>query len=369
MSYYNTFNCIINYNRARNGNNSNDNLPSLSNVSLSLVTSSSPQYVYNLKTRFNITDDLYYIRLDQSQNSPQSYDNADIHTTQNIDDLYDQMENLGFQSGWEDPNALGGLPVLTYTANSSIIYRLTYGFDKKGIVTWDYQEKEPYKSNPFNYCVDFVVSGHLNSGWHLTDDLSMDDSHKVILSNGGCNVASNKFDWIYQKTGLEFYKTYDSSVNKFPYHDNNAQGQAEGYRVYVRTRNTTTGEASAWKIFNYIGGIFSSAGYAQDDSDSNNPVIKPLGPDNSDNNDYSSHFDKDNNTAAESDPTGQNYDGGANFDPSTLFNNLKSMVNSLQELPQMFSQVVTFVPEWLVSLIFISIGLLVVIGLVKTILN
>lgn len=268
-----------------------------------------------------------------------------------------------------NPNNLGGLPVLTYTANTSIIYRITYGFDKKGIITWDFNEKEPYKSNPSAYCVDFTVSGHLDSGWHLTSDLSIDDLHKVVLSSGGCSVAQNKFDWIYQKTGLEFYKTYDSSVNKFPYHDNNAQGQAEGYRVYVRTRNVNTNEASAWKIFNYIGGVFSSAGYAQDDSDPNNPEIKPLGPDNSDNDDYTPHFDKDNSTDAEADPTGQNYNGNIDYNPATLFNNLKSAINSLSELPQMASQVVTFMPEWLVSLIFISIGLLVVVGLVKTILN
>ena len=185
ISTSNTLTGYINYN---NYGNNNHTVPTMTTYNLTQLTSGTST-IGGIINKFNITEPLYYISLDLSQYNPMVVDNYDVSFT-SIDNLYSQMEDLDFQSGWQDPNALGGLPVLTYTANSSIIYRITYGFDKKGIITWDYQEKEPYKSNPFNYCVDFVVSGHLNSGWHLTDDLSMDDSHKIVLSNGGCNVPS-----------------------------------------------------------------------------------------------------------------------------------------------------------------------------------
>ena len=293
--------------------------------------------------------------------------NADLYVT-GSQDLYDQLEAMDWDTSTLDPDRINGLPMLTFTCNQDAIYKFPVTFDTKLSLTWNYSEKEPYKSSVGDYVLDVNVSGRLDSLPHLTDDMSMDASHLVVLSNGGTPVGQNVFSFAFLETGKKFYQTY--GYNQFPYHDNNSQGMAEGYRLYVRTRHLKSGETSAWKIFTCQGGALVPSGYAQDDSDSNNPnTVKPVPQQDRDSNTDNYGYDKDNSTTAQSDPTGQNFEGTTQVDAGNIVSTLKSLSVQLQELPSIGVSLAGFLPQWLITLIALSIGLCVVIGVVKVILK
>lgn len=63
--------------------------------------------------------------------------------------------------------------------------------------------------------------------------------------------------------------------------------------------------------------------------------------------------------------TNINLDYGSNVDPSQLVNNMNSLLGFIGNVPNFVAQLFSFLPEWLIVFIAVSIGLMVAIGVVK----
>jgi len=61
-------------------------------------------------------------------------------------------------------------------------------------------------------------------------------------------------------------------------------------------------------------------------------------------------------------------DNSVNLDTTKLFNTLSDLMLNLGQLPQLIVNIIGFLPDWLISLISVSIGLMVIIGIVKAVL-
>lgn len=290
-----------------------------------------------------------------------SINNADVSYT-DLQSFIDEME----ENDWENPNdpdRISGLPLLNFTVTNKSSYSPPLNFDTKEIITWNFAEQSIYANNPTNYALEIVASARVEAqdhlGVHFQDktDMRLDDAHKVVLSNGGCLISQNSFSFLLNQTGQNVYKTYN--VNWV------TRNQNVGFNLYLRIKDLSNNETSAWKIYTFNGvGNCTPYGYAQDDDQ-----LKPLKPSQEDAFNPDGGWSDNSQTSSQSDPTSDQFNGKSSYDVGTVISTLKSIVNSLQDIPSILTQLLGFMPEWLTSLIILSIALLVVIGVTKTILG
>ena len=297
-------------------------------------------------------------------------ENYDISCTSTLD-LKNQLEQLNYQPP-VDQLGNGDLPLLSFSLEKKIVPQLSLNVTTmKEIFKWDYTEKDPYKTNPQNYTFDIMASANWTTSgtgvgeiWD-SNNLSVNNNARVTITNGNDNISVNEYSFLYANVGQKLY----SMVNK-SFTDDSINSASLGYILYIRTREVRGNRASVWKIFKVqAGGYVISTGQVlnpdgtisdgsniqngNDGFDTNNNPIPP--------------YSTDNSSSAQTDPSSDLYDGNGQFNIATMLNSLKSIINTLKELPQLFASVVTFMPSWLISLLALSIGMLVIIGVVKTI--
>ena len=350
LSKYNTFKGYLNYNNY--GNNSHS-VPEMVTYNLSMLTTSS-SWIGGILNTFNISDPIYYTTLDLSSYNPLVVDNYDVSIT-SIDDLYSQMQDLNFQSGWTDPNApdSNNLPMLTYGLTKKTVVGFPQITQIKEILTWDYTEHDVYKNNPTDFYMEMVASVRFSpaptgiGNIRDTSDNSINQNLKVPLTNGGCNISANQYSWIYREIGKSLY-----AVAGEPWDDNS------GYFLYVRTCQSSTDKKSAWKVYNLAlnGLVVQEDTYIEPDG-----TQKQLPNDQKDIGNgqgvQPAKFDNDSSTSSDSDPTSVRYDEGAgNFNAGTVIATLKSTVNQIGELPTVLSQLLSFMPSWMTNLMILGIA-------------
>lgn len=295
--------------------------------------------------------------------------NYDFEVTSSTD-LLEQLEHMDYTNpGWSNA---GDLPLLSFTLDRKIVPQAALNITTtKLIFNWDYTEKEPYKSSPSNYSFDMMACANFKASptgvgeIYDADNLSVNPTNQVIISNGGNNISVNTYSFLYGNIGQSVYSKSNKTWN-----DDSINSATLGYNLYIRCRDTRGTKFSYWKIFKVQAG-----GYVT----STNSLLTPDGT-IVNGNDYEdaddgldpsnngvAHYDTDNSSSAQEDPSGEMYSPNANFNIGTMIANLKSIVNSLLDLPNILGQLVTFLPEWLITLLVLSIGMFVVIGLVKTI--
>lgn len=295
--------------------------------------------------------------------------NYDFEVTSSMD-LLDQLTQTDFKN--PDWFNAGDLPLLSFSLDRKIVPQASLNVTTtKLIFNWDYTEKDPYKSNPSSYsfdmmaCANFKASPNGVGEIYDSDNLSVNPTNQVIISNGGNNISVNTYSFLYGNIGQAIYSKSNKTWN-----DDSINSAALGYNLYIRCRDTRGTKFSYWKIFKVQAG-----GYVT----STNSLLKPDGtivsgsdfPQGNDGLDPSNNgiapYSTDNSTSAQEDPTGEVYNPDATFNIGTMIANLKAIVNSIIELPSILAQLMTFLPSWFITLLVLSMGMFVVIGIVKTI--
>ena len=266
----------------------------------------------------------------------------------------------------KDPNAPTDtkIPMLHYHFKQETTYGAGSISKIKEIMSWDFTEYPIYAEDSTNYYVEMIASTWFKpSPTGIGDDIAdkdktmINDDCKVVVSNGGCNVAKNQYSFFYKDVGVNLYGTQNKSFNDLG-----------GYYFYVRTHEVDGGRVSDWKVFNMgLNGVVTQADVIYSDDG----VSSTLDPEDKDDDTISAPtYTPDNSTSAGSDPSSTVYNGeGATTSFATLIANLKDMVNQLGQIPSILATVLTFLPSWLITLIALSIGLFVAIGLVKLIIK
>lgn len=268
----------------------------------------------------------------------------------------------------------GDLPFLSYTLTRKIVASLQgvlpYGQIKE-IFEWDYNEKDPYKSNPLAYTFDIMAyanfkevttNGVTETGFDR-DNLELNENNRVYLTQGGNNISLNEFSFLYDDVGESVY----SHNAPIPWQKDSIGTIKCGYILGIRTCTYDRSQFSWWKLF-----IVQAGGNVY----STGKVMKPDGTvidstaDNSNDNmngGGTTGFSSNNQTTAGGDTTGTVYNDTGQYDISTMISTLKSIVNQLGDIPTMLTQLLTFLPSWFTSILIVSLGLFITIGLVKVI--
>lgn len=284
--------------------------------------------------------------------------------------LYENDYNVPIFPPGEETQT-GDLPFLHYQLQRNTTLSLSNVIPSgvtKLTFKWDYTEIEPYLSNPQNYSFDIMAWANFKTvnGSEVfdSDTLTYNDSNKCYLTQGGQNISLNEFSFIYEDVGKRVY----SNAGK-TWLEDNINSISNGYILAIRTANNQRTNFSWWKLF-----IVQAGGYVT----STGKVMKPDGSiinstaENSNDgmdtsNNGTSNYTGQTGTTAQNDTTGTVYEGTSKLNIAELFATLQSLVNQIGNIPSILANLMTFLPGWLTSLLAISIGLFVTIGLVKLI--
>lgn len=341
------------------------------NYTMTQVTNSNINNILdgNFGRYFSFTKPLYYYKF--TANDPIRVENYDLYVS-GAQDLYNQLDALNFEN--PERNDSGDLPFLHYDLEKKIVPVLSLNVTQtKEIFTWDYTEKEPYSVNPSNYTFDICAwaNFHTVNGAEIfdPDNLEMNDVNKVWLTNGGYNISTNQFSFLYQDVGSAVYQKSGKSFT-----DDSINSATLGYILAIRTRNNGASEFSYWKLYKVqAGGYVISTG----------KILKPDGnitntSANNGDEGYTTQnqgsggvarYSTDNSNSAEDDPTSTIYDGTASFNIGTVIANLRGLVNSISEIPQIMAQLLTVLPSYFVTIFVAGLTLLIAIGVVKIIVS
>ena len=339
---------------------------------------------YDLITYFpELANNVYYFTGSSNTKSAYTWDieHYDYLCTSSLD-LYNQvMEDIENGNG----SNYDGLPFLAYSLSRKIVptYNLSVNTTKM-ILSWDYSEKEPYLSNPYDYTFDIFAYANFKTdqlGATVWDDENMNPTSAFYratqLTQGGQNISINEFSWLYKEVGQSIYEK--ANINFRPPRQGYDNSKI-GYYIAIRTRSNDNTQHSYWKVFKCNdNGVLTSTGKCIDD---NRLIIDaPSGVDNSNDNMSNTSpngggvagFSYDNSTTAQSDPTSTVYgteEGhGNDISISNVVGTLKGLINQLGFFPYMITQMLGFMPAWMTELMVASIALLVVIGIVKLVIN
>lgn len=372
-----TFKGYDGYNAAANGM---QNVPTMTTYNLSKVNTNStttlPGYVYN-QFGFNQTDKpLYYKSFYSSFAFFENHCDITINAATNGDfsGLEDYLEDVGYKNPDSvDPDDPNQLPFLSFGLKKTLVPGFPQLTKMKLELTWDYTTQDVYKSNPQDYVIEMIVSARFKdapTGLGLirdTSDTSINDNCKMVLTNGGTNIAANSFSWIYADVGKKLYAINPDNVN---------WGDESGYFLYVRIRNSDDSKSTDYKVYNVaMNGLVAQENIAYDRNgqettlpDSAIDIGTGSGGDGNGDGVSPPSYSQDASTSANADPTSSMYDNSSgNFNIATAIGTLKDIVNQLQQLPTMFATVFTFFPSWFLDLLVISLSLFITIGVVKLI--
>lgn len=338
-----------------------------SNWGLSTLQSNSPilEQDGTFQRLFSFSKPVYYW---QGSRSNVNVYNVDLEVTSS-QDLYNKLESYN----WKDPakNDSGDLPFLSYDLQRKYVPVASINVvQTKEIFTWNYAEKEPYKSNAQNYSFDIAAWANFktynsNEIWDA-DNLDKNDTNLTWLTQGGQNISVNQFSFLYQDIGKAVYSRSGKS-----FVDDSTNSMALGYVLGIRTRNNEGTQFSYWKLYKVqAGGYVISTGKVMKPDGSVVDTQADQGNDNFDTSHQGSgnqivQYSTDNSNSAEEDTTSTVYDGDATFSIGTVIATLKALVNSISELPQIMAQLLSVLPPFFVSIFVIGLTLLIAIGIIK----
>lgn len=273
-----------------------------------------------------------------------------------------------------DSELTGDLPFLSYTLTRKIVASLQgvlpYGQIKE-IFEWDYNEKDPYKSNPLAYTFDIMAYANFKEVTTLgitetvfdRDNLVLNENNRVYLTQGGNNISLNEFSFLYDDVGESVY----SHNTPIPWQRDSIGTVKCGYILGIRTCTYERSQFSWWKLFivQAGGNVYSTGKVMKPDG----TIIDSSAENSNDNMNGggTTGFSSNNQTTAGGDTTGTVYNDTGQYDISTMISTLKSIVNQLGDIPTILTQLLTFLPSWFTSILIVSLGLFITIGLVKVI--
>ena len=297
-----------------------------------------------------------------------------------LDDWFAAMYNHNYDitngGGIGDSSSTGDLPFLSYTLQRqttvSLQGVLPYGQIKE-IFEWNYNEKEPYASDPTSYSFDIMAyanfkevttNGVTETGFDR-DNLSINSNNRVYLTQGGQSIAINNFSFLYDDIGESVY----SHGAPIPWQRDSIGTIKCGYILGIRTCDVSRTQFSWWKLFIVQAGgqVYSTGKVMKPDG-----TVIDSGASNSNDNitgGGGAGYTTNNQTTAGGDTTGTVYDDTGKVDISTVISTLRSIVNQIGEIPSILSQLLTFLPAWFTSLLVLSFALFVTIGIVKIVVH
>lgn len=270
---------------------------------------------------------------------------------------FDALYKDNASSGEEDENKL---PMLHYKMSSKNVVSFPNIIDKKISIDWDFSSIEPYASDPMSYAVEIFISANFypnSEGQRICWDASnssINESCKRILS-AERSLLEKPYSFIYLKEGDALYK----STN----HIFATDELQDGYYLYIRSYSKDGTKSSNYKVYKCTTGGTSGQMDITYDTEGNEHPLED--EDRDENGDYSNEYDSDSSSSADTDPTGDSYDGNGGYSFDTLYGNLNSMVNMLQGVPELWMHVMSWLPSWFPTFIVTMMGLLVVIGVLK----
>lgn len=257
----------------------------------------------------------------------------------------------------------GRLPMLHFSLEKKHVPGFPNLLKIKEIFKWSYTEYEIYKSNPSGYFVEIVASTNLKdapTGIGKVFDAytwSMNDLCKYTVTSGTKYVSVNQYSFMYDDIGEKIYEKLGESW----------EGSTCGYYLYIRTRSADNTQSSYWKVYKVcFGGYVSQMGIVIDESGNISDLDEGDWDIREDTD--NGEFDEDNSDDASEDPGSDFYDETGISNASTVVANLRSIVTTLGEIPQLISMVFSWMPNEIIALISIGIGLIVVVGIVKWVL-
>lgn len=371
-----------------NGTYVSDLSTSGSKKTASFFNHSSPTTVYNSDfTTFltNTGKDWYYAIMAYNYNdlTLQTYNyQYDWYIYETLDSWFTAIAGNNYditQNGTQgNASSTGDLPFLSYTLERQTAMAMNGvipGATTKLNFTWNYVEKEPYSVNPQAYTFDVIayanfadIQTNLGTTAHAFDknNLTLNQNNLKFLTKGGQNISLNQFSFLYDDIGKSVYAASNES-----WLNDSISSASQGYILGIRTCNYQRTQFSYYKLFivqagGYVtstGKVMKNDGTVTDtEADNGNDQMTPT-------NNGTAGYTGNSNTTAGGDTTGDVYDTEGKLDVSTIISNLKSIVNELGSIPNILAQLMTFIPAWFTSLLLISIGLFVTIGIVKIIVH
>lgn len=255
------------------------------------------------------------------------------------------------------------LPMLHYSLEKNHVIGFPNLLKVKEIFKWDYTEHDIYRDNPSDYCIEIVASTNLkdaDNGIGKVFDAytwTMNDTCKVTVTSGKKFVSVNQYSFMYDDVGKSIYSKLGQTW----------EGSTCGYYLYIRTKSNVDSKVSCWKVYKvYFGGYVSQMGIIIDESGNS----YDLNDDDWDiRDDYDNgEYDEDNTDDASEDDSSDLYDETGISNASTVVANLKSIVTTLGEIPPLISMVFSWLPDYIIVLISVGIGLIVIVGIVKWVL-
>lgn len=318
----------------------------------------------NLSSVFSLGETPVYFCADGLHNWTLIENSCDVRFT-NLQDFLDEME----ENGWKNPNDPnnpnnGKLPLLKMTVKREIVPNFGIPLQKnKEIFEWNYADEILYSNNPTSYYLEIIASAHITPPLNGigkptvdTQDPTINDNCKVTISSS-IPISKNSYSFIYEDIGKALYNA--GGYNSF--------NELAGYFVYIRIVGKENDETSNWKMYQFaMNGEKRQEGYIIDPDTGQAHSITP----DDDTDTGPAKYTNDSNADTKSDPSSISYEGSdGTYNVGTMVGTLKSIINELRDFPLLVAQIFGIFPDWMINLIIVSIGLLVVIGLVKTILN
>lgn len=252
------------------------------------------------------------------------------------------------------------LPMLHYKMSSKNVISFPNIIDKKISIDWDFSSLEPYASDPMAYAIEIIISANFypnSEGQRICWDASnsaINQAGKRVLSSER-SLLEKPYSFIYLKEGDALY----SSSN----HIFATDELQDGYYLYIRSYSKDGTKSSNYKVYKCTTGGTSGQMDLTYDTDGNEQPLDEADRDEAA--DYSNEYDEDSSSSADKDPTGDSYDGNGGYSFDTLYGNLTSMVNMLQGVPELWMNVMSWLPTWFPTFIVTMMGLLIVIGVLK----
>lgn len=308
-----------------------------------------------------------YVRMAQD-NLTLFTENYDISCTSS-QDLYNKLQEYGFENpNASDPN-LGNMPYFYLKVNGPAGNHNTFMGDVEYTLTWDCRDSFIQDQRDY-YIQVFVWNGNENSfngNWSNRKAIKNTDMSPF-------NMGMLAFSWTY--TDMERLWL----INNWTQHH---------FRISIRI---TDGDGNPvnnkWVNFSVSKMYEITSGFNCDDVEGSPTGTsipfgerregifqftdgRPVGDNTNEDGTQNSNGSSVSPEASEAginnyDPTNAygNYSFGSSL--QSLQASLTEMVQTIGNLPEIFAKVASFMPTWLISLIGVSIGMLVLIGVVKT---
>lgn len=312
------------------------------------------------------TSNFTFYRRNNGRNSNTIYSNYSFYVPvlsySSWDDLISEMNEYDSYDEWFtqhkdvlDPDPpKESLPNFTYQISKKWSPRiftniLQYNF----YANWNCEEFEIYCNAPNNYYVECKAKFVL-SGLNASDSIFIDKQPIVT------NELSFSIDDVCDKLLNISYPQAPGMPAVKP-----------SFYVMLRVISSDSSLCSDWHFYLVepsAGNNITDSGSFSENDNGDLDLTEP--PSDSNTNINNSNLTKDpngNKTSASSNPDSSLYDDSTSVNSGSVYNTLKSNVDTVKNISSLLATCYQWFPSWLLSLISASIGIIVVVGLIKII--